>query len=310
MENNKNTILSGEDEKRDMNGTPSGWVDVENHGELPQEAAPSNIDNLLDEYIIPTPYLDEEARLRDPSNREYLQETPEGIQEYQILGSDDSGEVEDEDSQMFRPTLANKTQQPLTLADEVRLHIAESENEKVLTAKQNQRCDRIWAYYIGLTYREDKIKTYINEGLSPEGAANQADVMFRARVLPVFEDRAGPGNPELAAFMRGFPLGTLEDNLELYRPAAKKPEEDEEIEPLIPKATEDKVWETWCVFFDLTSNQIADFFKENLSAEEREAYQLFKEEWLETFTVTRLTEAEALDKLEGFCAWAICKHKN
>ena len=313
MENNKNTIRSDEDEKRDRNNEPAGWVDITDH-EAPAQAMPSpSLDEVLDGYIFPTPYLDEEERLREERARAASQQNPEGFSEYQILGSDDSGELEDEDedskiNNMFRPTLTDNLQRPRTLADEIQ---QASENETVLDAELNARQERIWAYYSGSTYREEKIQAYRNQGLSPKGAASQEDVMFRARVLPVFGGRETPGNPEHAAFLQEFPLGTLEDSLELYRPFPRDAEEEEELEPLIPKETEDKVWEAWCVSLGLTSEQIADLFKDFPDSEDPEADGRFIEKWLgwlEELTALGLSEAEATEKLKELCDWAIDKH--
>jgi hypothetical protein len=312
MANDKNTSRSDEDEERDMKGVATGSVDVANHGEPEPEAARSSLDDLLREYIVPTPYLDDEAKLGEKAAKS-TQEKPESISEYQILGFEYSEEVDEEDVKFnikFRPTLENAIQEPSLLPNDTQERISNPEDDIVLATEENERHGRLWALWLGSTYREGKILAYRNEGMSPEGAAGQADVLFRDRILPIFEDGANPGDFEFAAFLQEFKPRTLEDSLELYRLAALQPNENESPEPLIPKETEDKVWETWCVTFGLTSRDIADFFKENPLAKQQDSYQYFQVQWVEKLVATGLTEAETLEKLDEFCAWAIRTHSN
>jgi hypothetical protein len=310
MANDKNTSRSDEDEERDMKGVATGSVDVANHGEPEPEAARSSLDDLLREYIVPTPYLDDEAKLGEKAAKS-TQEKPESISEYQILGFEYSEEVDEEDVKFniqFRPTLENAIQEPPFLPDDIKEPVPKDKDIMVLVNQGNELHDRMWALWLGSKYREGKILAYRNEGMSPEGAAGQADVLFRDRILPVFEDGANQGDIEFAAFLQEFEPGILEDSLELYRPAAHQLNENESPESLIPKETEDKVWETWCVTFGLTSRDIADFFKENPFAKQQESYQYFQVQWMEKLVATGLTETEALKKLDEFCAWAIRTH--
>jgi hypothetical protein len=240
MANNRNTIRSDEDEEREMKGVPTGSVDVANHGEPAQEAARSSIDDFLRGYIFPTPYLDEEANLGEKAAKS-AQEKPESISEYQILDSEYSEEVDEEDVKFniqFRPTLENVLQEPSLLPDDTQEPDSRNEDDIILATEENERHNRMGALWLGSTYL-----AYRNEAMSPEGA-DQADVLFRDRILPVFEDGANQGDIEFAAFLQEFEPGILEDSLELYRPAAHQLNENESPELFIPKETEDKVWET------------------------------------------------------------------
>ena len=337
MANNKNTIQSDEDEERDRNDRSSGRGHPEISEERGAVLSPEkrraacrmlkdvdefafqrpllplpSLDEVLSDYIFPTPYLDEKERMREEVAREASQQHVEGFSEYEILDSDDSGEEEDEDraiNDMLRPNLASDMQQPQISSDKTQ-HEA-SESGTVLAAELKAKQDCIWEYFYGSAYRKDKIQAYRNEGLSPEGAASQADVMFRMRVLSVIEGRGTPGNPEIVAFLQEFPLGTLDESCELCRVFARNPEEEEELEPLIPKETADKVWEAWCVALDLTSDQVADLFKDIPDSEELVAYTRYEErwsDWLEKLATIGLPEAEASEKLTTLCKWAKHKH--
>jgi hypothetical protein len=95
----------------------------------------------------------------------------------------------------------------------------------------------------------------------------------------------------------------LSENNETYAS-----EEEDDLEPLIDRDLEDKVWNAWCVACDHTSEKIAKYFETHLSDEEEEEFQAFTEGITRLWVSHGDTEVEANDKLKNFCTWALSKH--
>jgi hypothetical protein len=92
--------------------TPTVCVEIGGSSKPCKSATRPSLDELLSEYVVPTPFVNGEERKRETAKNEAPQED-EGISEYQLLDSDGEyeGEEEYEDKQitrMFRPSLEER----------------------------------------------------------------------------------------------------------------------------------------------------------------------------------------------------------
>jgi hypothetical protein len=282
--------------------TPAVCVEIGGSSKPCKSATQQSLDELLSEYVVPTPFVNGEERKRETAKNEAPQED-EDISEYQLLDSDGEceGEEEYEDKQitrMFRPSLEERMG-----------YQAGFTARHALTAQVNESEDRVVLMWQASSIRQRKIDSFIAEGLSAQGAAFQADVLFEYQRM---RTRKSSYDAEISAFLQKCDhdlasehSSALSENNETYAG-----QEEDGLEPLINRDLEDKVWNAWCATCDHTPEKIAKYFEKRfLCGEEKEEYQAFAGGMTRLWVSHGDTEAEATGKLKNFCAWAVRKHK-
>jgi hypothetical protein len=154
--------------------TPTVGVEIGDSRKPCKSETQQSLGELLSEYVVPTPFVNDEERKRETVKNEALQED-EGISEYQLLDSDGEyeGEEEYEDKQitrMFRPSLEERVG-----------YQAGFTTGHAPTAQLNESEDKVGLMWQESSTRQRKIDSFIAEGLSAQGAAFQADVLFEYR---------------------------------------------------------------------------------------------------------------------------------
>ena len=123
-----------------------------------KSATQQSLDELLSEYVVPTPFANDEERKRETAKNEALQED-EGISEYQLLDSD--GECEDEEeyedkqvTRMFRPSLEERIgyQAGSTFGHALTTQLNESEDRVVLMWLESSIRQRRIDYFKALIF--------------------------------------------------------------------------------------------------------------------------------------------------------------
>jgi len=227
-----------------------------------KSATQQSLDELLSEYVVPTPFANDEERKRETAKNEALQED-EGISEYQLLDSD--GECEDEEeyedkqvTRMFRPSLEERIG-----------YQAGSTFGHALTTQLNESEDRVVLMWLESSIRQRKIDYFMAEGLSAQGAAFQADVLFQYRRT---RTRKSSYDAEISAFLQKCDrdLASEHSSALSENNETDAGEEEDDLEPLIDRDLEDKVNNAWCVTCDYTTEKIAKYYEKSRPCGEEE----------------------------------------
>jgi hypothetical protein len=167
-----------------VKGMPKAWVDIVRPRNPLTTTSLPEVKDLLSEYVIPTPFVDDKERERETSRTAPLQEEKEHISAgYVKLFDLDDGEEDNETSTEQNPI------------EKMGFEVA-----SIIKNKEREHLIRIM--WQTSKNRKSQVSLLIKQGLSAEGAGVQADTCFDAQA------RGKGRNPVLAAFL-------LEANLEL-----------------------------------------------------------------------------------------------
>jgi hypothetical protein len=245
------------------------------------------LDDMLSDYEIPTPFADHQEQVRQTAEYAAPQEDINDISAsyVHIFSSGDDGiehaECDDEESNLvenlgstFKPTL-----------EMARLGIPPKNDEREHKMLKKWRISMC---------REAKISILMNEGLSRMTAAIQTDMAFEKQA------RGRGRDHEIAAFLLDFDSD--------YENASNSAKENEEVEngliPLISEGelTEDK-GNSWCKTCGHTSGEIFKCIAnaDILSIKEKEYADAFRTRSMRLLVANGLTEDDSEEQFIEFC---------